>query len=399
MNFFTLQITTPSKGLIYETDIEPGMFDSLARLFAGQLVNHNVFYEKEYFLARLVPRWSGQPRFDHADLLDARQLPPPTRPFLDLTFDEPFQPDPISYLTLRLHSGSRPIVYEQDFSIESLLQMQINLAVSRLLETKVMQEGESFKIVLLARTEGKPSIDANLLSRPAVYTYVMGNVNKMDSDSAVVQERPKSDIKITIKDKKALIVPRRKSPSSYRMVEALGKVKPGALRVYVRRRSWLGLRDAVKISKVKQVEVAGVLLGNVFKDDEGEQFVEVSELIPVPEAQGDFYNVRIDSEVWRGIIENVNVKYPDRDRILVGWYHTHLVSKLNMTSMSGGAMQASQQTFLSGEDVFIHDNFFQQPWHVALVVDLNNGQDVFFYRNGKQLQDCEGFYLFEDSSA
>jgi hypothetical protein len=145
--------------------------------------------------------------------------------------------------------------------------------------------------------------------------------------------------------------------------------------------------------------VAGVLLGNVFQDENGEQFVEVSELIAVPEAQGDFYNVRIDSEVWRSIIERVNVKYPERDRILVGWYHTHLVSKLNMTSTSTGLLLASQQTFLSGEDVFIHENFFPQPWHVALVVDLNNGQDVFFYRNGKQMQDCEGFYLFEDSVA
>ena len=77
----------------------------------------------------------------------------------------------------------------------------------------------------------------------------------------------------------------------------------------------------------------------------------------------------------------------------MGWYHTHLVSKLHMKADAEGSgeMQASRQTFLSPDDVFIHDNFFPQPWHVALVLDLITGQDVFFCRRDKKLVDCGGF--------
>ena len=82
--------------------------------------------------------------------------------------------------------------------------------------------------------------------------------------------------------------------------------------------------------------------------------------------------------------------------MMVGWYHTHLISKLNMTSTNvpGAEIQLTRQTFLSSDDVFVHNNFFPQSWHVALVVDLSIGQDVFFYRRGQELVDSGGFFLF-----
>jgi proteasome lid subunit RPN8/RPN11 len=54
--------------------------------------------------------------------------------------------------------------------------------------------------------------------------------------------------------------------------------------------------------------------------------------------------------------------YPDESAVIVGWYHTH----------------PGFGIFLSGMDQFIHQNFFIQLWHVALVLDPVARRSGFF---------------------
>ena len=50
---------------------------------------------------------------------------------------------------------------------------------------------------------------------------------------------------------------------------------------------------------------------------------------------------------------------------MVGWYHTH----------------PGVGIFLSGMDLFIHQNFFTQMWHVAYVLDPRARTSGFFCWN------------------
>ena len=70
--------------------------------------------------------------------------------------------------------------------------------------------------------------------------------------------------------------------------------------------------------------------------------------------------------------------YPARR--IVGWYHTH----------------PGLDVFFSKKDCHIHDNFFKEPWHVALVIDPKSEQGGFFIWNQGQIsQETDCFDLDE----
>jgi len=391
MNYFRFQIFSPRLDLLYESDIEPRAFQEFAMLVASDLVRSGIFKDRERYVMRMVPCWTGQPQFERPGFADINTLFPLTNSFLDITFEGAVQPDPIKFLRLRWHSLDRLLVYQEDMRVIRVFATLTNIAIGGLLKKKAVGIGDTLKIAVLARNEGLPTIDPELLKKAQSSIFTTDSI-----PASAPPKGPRKDIKISITDRKPLITPSLKNPAAYSLVEPVRQVPPGFLRVYMERGALFRLKEAVKVSEEKQVEVAGALVGEVFIDEQGETYVEVNDILPAPEAEGHFYSVRIDTEVWRALIEKVNIEYADRRKVMVGWYHTHLISKLNMTAseIPGGEMQVSRQTFLSSDDVFVHDNFFQQPWHVALVADLSIGQDVFFYRRDQKLVDCGGFFLF-----
>ena len=66
------------------------------------------------------------------------------------------------------------------------------------------------------------------------------------------------------------------------------------------------------------------------------------------------------------IHETLETKYPGKK--IVGWYHTH----------------PGFGIFLSGMDLFIQNNFFNQPWQIATVYDPKAEEEgTFIWRGGK----------------
>jgi hypothetical protein len=68
-------------------------------------------------------------------------------------------------------------------------------------------------------------------------------------------------------------------------------------------------------------------------------------------------------------------------RRILGWYHTH----------------PGFGIFLSDMDMFIHGNFFNLPWQVALVYDPHSGEEgLFLWKDGSTERDN---YLTEPDEA
>lgn len=114
-----------------------------------------------------------------------------------------------------------------------------------------------------------------------------------------------------------------------------------------------------------QVELCGVLVGELLKDDRG-PYLSITHTIRGENAEHHAAQVTFTQDTWAHIYSVMDSAHTDR--VIVGWYHTH----------------PGFGVFLSEMDLFIHHNFFNLPWQVALVVDPRAGDEGFFvWRNGE----------------
>ncbi|GAB4281708.1 MAG: hypothetical protein Kow0080_35360 [Candidatus Promineifilaceae bacterium] len=101
-------------------------------------------------------------------------------------------------------------------------------------------------------------------------------------------------------------------------------------------------------------EVAGILVGPPpEKQPDGRYLVHITDTIIAKHTVMQGASVTYTPESWRYIHDELARRYPEETAVIVGWYHTH----------------PGFGIFLSGMDLFIHQNFFTQLWHVALVLD------------------------------
>lgn len=113
-------------------------------------------------------------------------------------------------------------------------------------------------------------------------------------------------------------------------------------------------------------EVAGVMVGHrPEKQPDGRYVVHVIDSIAAKYTVMHGASVTYTPESWRYLNDTLWERYPDESAVMVGWYHTH----------------PGFGIFLSGMDLFIHQNFFTQIWHVAYVLDPRARSSGFFCWN------------------
>ncbi|MCP4421758.1 MAG: hypothetical protein GY805_34530, partial [Chloroflexi bacterium] len=113
-------------------------------------------------------------------------------------------------------------------------------------------------------------------------------------------------------------------------------------------------------------EVAGVLIGpRPEKQPDGRYRVHILDTIIAKYTVMNGASVTYTPESWRYMTDKLRERYPDDTAVIVGWYHTH----------------PGFGIFLSGMDLFIHQNFFTQIWHTAFVLDPRAQTSGFFSWN------------------
>ena len=118
------------------------------------------------------------------------------------------------------------------------------------------------------------------------------------------------------------------------------------------------------------VEVCGVLVGDVYRDEAG-PFLYVEAGIRGEHAGSQGAQVTFTPETWTHVQAEMEKRYPDKK--VVGWYHTH----------------PGFGIFLSGMDLFIQENFFALPWQTAFVYDPVSGEEgLFVWREGAPVRDA-----------
>ena len=115
-------------------------------------------------------------------------------------------------------------------------------------------------------------------------------------------------------------------------------------------------------------ERGGFLLGGLHRDVY--VYVEIRHFLPAHAAQSRAASLTFTHDTWSTMNRQVESQFPNEH--VVGWQHTH----------------PGFGVFLSGYDVFIHRNFFKQPWQVALVVDPKRQELGFFHWRDGRVKDC-----------
>jgi proteasome lid subunit RPN8/RPN11 len=156
--------------------------------------------------------------------------------------------------------------------------------------------------------------------------------------------------------RKRLIPPRRRERSSTGGVQSTNEV--------------VGLRavsDAVIYQHVFENadrEVGGVLIGRTAADG---GLPLVTGAIPAISADEQRATLTFTQEAWAHVHRVLESEFPPDEQI-VGWYHSH----------------PGFGIFLSGHDLFIHENFFNAPSQIAVVVDPHaQTEGVFAWRAGE----------------
>ncbi|MFH1562144.1 MAG: hypothetical protein ABIF11_01810 [Nitrospirota bacterium] len=124
-------------------------------------------------------------------------------------------------------------------------------------------------------------------------------------------------------------------------------------------------------------ELGGVLLGDYCQENKI-KFIKISDFIEAKNTQGDNTHIKFNHDTWNTIEKERKSKKISPEKQMVGWFHTHPCWGI----------------FLSEDDLFIHQNFFNLPWQIALVVDpLQKEQGFFVWENDKIIT-CKDFYLY-----
>lgn len=134
-------------------------------------------------------------------------------------------------------------------------------------------------------------------------------------------------------------------------------------RVYLTEDAYRRMKEHASTSN--EVELGGVLLGEVFHDKDG-YFLRISAVIEGEGANNYGAQVTFTHQTWSHINKVKDAKYPDLR--IVGWYHSH----------------PGFGVFLSQMDTFIQDNFFSQPYQVAVVIETRKHvEGCFAWVDGK----------------
>jgi proteasome lid subunit RPN8/RPN11 len=111
-------------------------------------------------------------------------------------------------------------------------------------------------------------------------------------------------------------------------------------------------------------EVGGVLIGRMAADG---GLPLLTGAIPAISADERRATLTFTQEAWAHVHRVLESEFPAEEQI-VGWYHSH----------------PGFGIFLSGHDLFIHENFFNAPSQIAVVVDPHARlEGVFAWREGE----------------
>lgn len=161
------------------------------------------------------------------------------------------------------------------------------------------------------------------------------------------------------------------------IVAEKGQAETGALEVYLHLEAVEDILGSVPPGA--RYEIGGLLAGEAGEDEQG-VFVLLRRALPARQARGERTSLTFTPEAWEELWAAQERECPHCR--IVGWYHTH----------------PGLGVFLSQQDLFIHRHFFDEAFHIALVLDPADFTWGIFYWEDKRLRSAPGLNLYSEAA-
>jgi proteasome lid subunit RPN8/RPN11 len=125
-------------------------------------------------------------------------------------------------------------------------------------------------------------------------------------------------------------------------------------------------------------EVGGVMVGEWCTDRNGRQFIIVEHAIPALHTTQSSVHLTFTQDSLVEIHNEIDEHF--KGMKIVGWYHTH----------------PRMGVFLSHFDTWLHENFFPEPWQVALVIEPHSAVGGIFIRQQNGHLDPSRYFGFNE---
>lgn len=124
-------------------------------------------------------------------------------------------------------------------------------------------------------------------------------------------------------------------------------------------------------------EVGGWLTGKWCRDPQtDQQFIVIEMVIPAQHVNNGAAYITFTPESMLALHDRLQEE--DAQKRILGWYHTH----------------PRMGIFFSMWDAWLHNNFFSEPWQVALVMEPHSKSGGFFIRQANGVLDQRRYYGF-----
>lgn len=127
-------------------------------------------------------------------------------------------------------------------------------------------------------------------------------------------------------------------------------------------------------------ESGGMLIGTILEEF-GKTNIIISGFIEAKYCEATPTTLKFTHETWEYVHKEIEKKHPGKK--IVGWIHTH----------------PDFGIFLSEYDKFIHQNFFNEDYQVAYVVDPIQKIEGFYFWINEKIEKCKGFYIYDKTGA
>ncbi len=385
MPYCRVMIETTTRGQVYKKDFEAiNVFGPLVQLFVSALVSEGAVQEGEHYRSLIHPHYDGTPADNPAITIDHATAQQDYPAWLNLVFDgSGAQPDaPLTYFTLELRFRESGIIYTHDLPVLNLSYFWSNLQ-SALLKMNVLQNGDLYYPRLYLRDDD----DANFAQEEASI------VAAADDEPLLVEivEADDSGPAFPTIDRDTFTI---LDTQEVELV-SVGSSHRGALntgqddvQIFITQDTYAALQAIARTDV--QIEQGGMLVGDIYRDQaHPNRFViAITDYIVAEETTANLVELRYTFESWLRGSAQVRERFPGKR--IVGWYHTHLI-KMAVRSGDSGEV-ASTDLFFSQDDRFMHRQFFNDAWYVAMVLG-QQGNAVFFRWFGDRISANQRFFV------
>ena len=140
-------------------------------------------------------------------------------------------------------------------------------------------------------------------------------------------------------------------------------------------------KEIHKFTKNKTTNESGGMLVGTVLEEFGKTNIIVSGFVEAKYCEATPTTLKFTHETWEYVHKEIEKKHPGKK--IVGWIHTH----------------PDFGIFLSEYDKFIHQNFFNEDYQVAYVVDPIQKIEGFYFWINEKIEKCKGFYIYDKTGA